>query len=71
MELAILKLDVYKKLSFDILILNKAQVRRDEFKLYQQAERTKYDKLIDLMAVNLAYLDRILSKWSAKLSTVN
>jgi hypothetical protein len=37
------KLAIYKQVSYDLLLLNKLQVSKDEKKLYQQEERTKYD----------------------------
>jgi hypothetical protein len=36
-----------------MLVLNMQQVSRDEKKLYDQEIRTKYDKVIDLMMINL------------------
>jgi hypothetical protein len=39
--------------AYNILLLNKEQVARDEKKLYDQEIRTKYDKVIDLMMINL------------------
>jgi hypothetical protein len=34
--------------------------------LYDQEIRTKYDKVIDLMMINLWYLERIRKKWPSK-----
>lgn len=66
MSLAQTKLAIYKKVSFNILALNKLQIRKDEHKLYVQKERGKYDKLIDSIMVNIGYLERMWAKWPSK-----
>jgi hypothetical protein len=53
MNLANTKIYIYKKAAFDILMLNKSQVRLDFAKKYVQEERTKYDELLDAMMINL------------------
>ena len=65
-SLAQTKLAIYKKVSFNILALNKLQIRKDEHKLYVQQERGKYDKLIDNIMVNIGYLERMWAKWPSK-----
>ena len=67
MDITAAKLDVYRSLAFDILKLNKAQVRKDEEKTYVQQERKKYDELLDAMMINLWYVQRIWKKWTLKL----
>jgi hypothetical protein len=47
------KLGIYEQVAYDILSLNKAQIRSDESKLLVTQERTKYDALIDLFNVNI------------------
>jgi hypothetical protein len=37
------KLAIYKQVSYDLLLLNKLQVSKDEKKAYVQEERSKYD----------------------------
>jgi len=66
-ELARIKLNIYKKVAFDILMLNKIQVRKDTFKKYTINEIKKYDKLIDVMMINIWYMERILKKWTSKI----
>jgi hypothetical protein len=34
--------------------------------LYDQEIRTKYDKVIDLMMINLWYIERVWRKWPSK-----
>jgi hypothetical protein len=47
------KLSVHKQVAYDVLKLNKQQVKKDEDKLYMQEERTKYDKLLEIVMVNV------------------
>lgn len=61
------KLNVYKQVAFDILMLNKVQVRKDAMKKYVIEERKKYNTLLDIMMVNIWYIERILKKWPAKI----
>jgi hypothetical protein len=67
MDLTRVKLSLYKQVAFDIIKLNKQQVRKDALKKYFIQQRTKYDKLLDVMMVNLGYMQRILAKWPSKL----
>lgn len=67
MNLANTKLYIYSQVSYDILMLNKSQVKKDSWKLYTQEERTKYDKLLNSMMINLWYMERISQKWPVKL----
>lgn len=66
MGLATVKLYIARQVALNILPLNKYQVRKDEHKLFVKQERTKYDKLIDLINVNLWYMERILKTWPSK-----
>lgn len=61
--LVITKLEVFKGVSYDILKLNKWQVAKDEKKKNTQKRRTKYDKLLEIISMNIWYLDRIWKKW--------
>lgn len=65
------KLGIYEQVAYDILSLNKAQIRSDESKLFVTQERTKYDALIDLFNVNIWYIERILQKWPSKIFNVH
>ena len=66
-SLAGVKLDIYKQVAFDILMLNKVHVRKDVMKKYVIQERKKYDILLDIMMVNIWYIERILKKWPSKI----
>jgi len=56
------KLEIFEDVAFNILMMNKAWVRADEKKLYDQVQRTNYDNLLDIMNVNIWYLERIWQK---------
>lgn len=60
------KLNIYKKISYDILQLNKHQIRNDNKKKFMQEERTKFDKLLEIIMVNISYMERIWKKWPSK-----
>jgi hypothetical protein len=66
MLLAQQKLDIYKKVSYDLLKLNKDSVRKDDRKKYVQKERTMYESIVDLFNVNIGYLERVWMKWPTK-----
>jgi hypothetical protein len=53
MDLANTKLDIYKDVAYNILKLNKDQVRKDSRKKYVKQERTMYDKITELFNVHL------------------
>ncbi len=60
------KLEINKQVAYDILKLNKHQIKQDEDKLYMQTERWRYDKLLEIIMVNVGYLERIWKKWPSK-----
>lgn len=60
------KLEINKQVAYDILKLNKAQVKKDEDKKYFQKERDMYDTLLEIIMVNVGYLERIWKKWPSK-----
>ncbi len=60
------KLEIYKQVAYDILKLNKNQVKKDEIKKYTWNQRTKYDKLLEIVMVNMWYMERIWKKWPSK-----
>ena len=61
------KLAIYKQVSYDLLLINKLQVSRDEKKLYLQEERSKYDTLLSKFMINIWYVERIWAKWPSKI----
>lgn len=65
-KLALTKLEINKQVAYDVLKLNKNQVKKDERKLYVQEERSKYDKLLEIIMVNIGYMERIWKKWPSK-----
>lgn len=65
------KLEIYKVLSYDLLLLNKLQVSKDEKKLYVQEERMKYDNLLTKFMVNIGYVERIWAKWPSKIKNTS
>lgn len=62
-----LKISIFNNVAFNVLQLNKAQVSKDQKKLYDQEQRTKYSKVLDLMMINLWYIERIRMKWPSKI----
>lgn len=67
MKLVDKKLEIYDEVTFSIMMLNKEQIKADEKKTYVQWERENYDTLLDLMMVNLWYVERIWQKWPSKI----
>lgn len=65
--LASQKLKIYKQVAYNILYLNKTAIAEDNKKLYQQKQRSAYDKLLSKFMVNLWYVERIWAKWPAKI----
>jgi hypothetical protein len=49
------------------LMLNKQQIKADDKKIYDQWQRKNYDKLLDLMMINIWYIERIWQKWPSKI----
>lgn len=62
------KLEIFNDVAFAVFMLNKKQIKTDEKKTYDQIERKNYDLLLDIMMVNLWYLERIWKKWPVKLA---
>jgi hypothetical protein len=60
------KLFITKLVWYDILKVNKKDVLKDEQKKYQQKERTKYDKVLDLYRQYYWNLDEFGDKWPSK-----
>lgn len=64
LDLAKTKLDIYHQIALNMLKLDKEQIARDERKKFTQAQRTKYDKLMDSMTWNMNYVEKINAKWN-------
>ena len=61
------KISIFNNVAFNILQLNKSQVAKDQKKTYDQEQRTKYNKVLDMMMINLWYIERIWKKWPSKI----
>ncbi len=59
------KLEIFEDVAFNVIMMNKAWVRADEKRLYDQVQRSNYDQLLNIMNVNLWYLERIWQKTPA------
>lgn len=56
------KMSIYDDVTWSIMIMNSLQVNLDYKKLYDQVQRSDYNRVIDLMIINLWYIERIISK---------
>ena len=65
-SLAETKLSIYKEVAYNVLKLNKDQVRKDSRTNYVSEERSMYDKITELFSINLWFLERIWMKWPSK-----
>jgi len=70
-SLAKTKMIVYKNIAYNILKENKYQVQIDQNKKFIQQQRTKYDNLINLINLNLSFLQRMIAKWPNKTQNCN
>lgn len=66
MKLAEAKLEVYETIAYDLLKINKAQIRSDNRKRFQKIQRNKYERVLTLMRINIGLLERIWKKWPQK-----
>ena len=66
-KLVAVKMEIFENVAFNTLALAKQQVLADQKKLYDQWQRKNYDKLLNIMMINLWYLERIWQKWSSKI----
>lgn len=69
-KLADIKVNIFREVAYNVLILNKKAIIQDGKKLYEQELRTRYDNLLDLLMVNIWYAERIRKKWPTKISNV-
>lgn len=56
------KMSIYDDITWSIMIINNMQVNFDYKRLYDQVQRSDYNRVIDLMIINLWYIERIVSK---------
>ena len=61
-KLVEIKTDILSSVSYNILLLNQQSVQKDQQTLYEQETRTKYNKILDIMMINLGYIERIWQK---------
>lgn len=61
-----IKLEKIRKVSYDLLKINKVQCQQDQRQQYRQEERGKYGGLWDLMRDMIWYLERMLNGWVTK-----
>ncbi len=66
-----LSLQNYRDTAYLILQNNKAKVQKDNNKSFMQKLRKKFDNLLDLIMVNIWYLERIWAKWQSKTKNPN
>lgn len=66
MRLVNYKLNVNRNVSYNVMQTNKLQILKDFRKKQFQITRTKYDKLIDNMFINLDDITRINWQWNYK-----
>ena len=62
------KISIFNDVAFWVLMLNKLQIKADEKKTYDQWQRSNYDHLLDIMMINIWYIERIWQKWPSKLA---
>ncbi len=62
------KLEIFDDVTFAVLMLNKEQIKADDKKIYDQWQRKNYNVLLDIMMINLWYLERIWNKWPMSLA---
>ncbi|MBT6778790.1 hypothetical protein HOA93_03280 [bacterium] len=53
MSLANQKLEIFDNITYSILLMNKQQVKADDKKKYDQLQRQDYNRVLDLMMVNI------------------
>lgn len=61
-DLVKMKSDILSSVSYNILLLNQQSVQKDQQTLYEQETRTKYNKVLDIMMINIWYIERIWQK---------
>ncbi len=66
-NLAKTKLNIYKSVAYNTLILNRLQLRKDNRKIFMQKTRESYSYLLKLFDININYIERITFKWKVKI----
>jgi len=56
----------YRQTAYILMKENKEQSLKDEHKKFTQTQRKSFDNLLDLIMVNIWYLDRLTAKWRSK-----
>lgn len=69
-ELAKVKLSIYYDISINILKKNKYKILKDWHKSFTKVQRTRYDNLINLLNLNISYIERIWKKWPSKTKNI-
>jgi len=64
------KLFVYRKVAYNVLKLNRLEIRKDDRKDYIIQERKKYNVIMQLMLNILWYIERIVNGWPTKSKNV-
>ncbi len=65
--LAKTKLNIYKKVAFEILLLNKLDLRKDNRTWFMQDLRNSYSALARLFDINIWLIERIYARWPKKI----
>ena len=65
------KLAISRDTAYNTLKLNKQQVSKDSHKIFGQQLREQFDELLDILRVNIGYIERIWMKWPSKTRTVH
>ena len=63
-SLATIKLTNQRQVSYNILKMNKHLIHRDLRTIYQEEQRTMYDKIVEKFYIQLSYIQRIWKKWN-------
>lgn len=65
------KMAIYYDVANNILKNNKVKILKDNHKKFTQIQRKKYDRLIDMIMINIDAIEKIWSKWPSKTWTVH
>lgn len=65
------KLEIFDDITFSILMQNWQQIKADEKKVYDQWQRRNYNKLLDILMINIWYIERIWRKTPSITSIVH
>ena len=65
------KLAISRDAAYNTLKLNKQQISKDSHKVFAQQLREQFDELLDILRVNIGYIERIWMKWPSKTRIVH